>query len=44
MSVRLGKEAKKFKRSQISDKVLSRKLKMLSMIGVAALPQDELDR
>eukprot|EP00094_Tigriopus_californicus_P003982 TCALIF_03835-PA protein Name:"Similar to Ance Angiotensin-converting enzyme (Drosophila melanogaster)" AED:0.12 eAED:0.12 QI:128/0.66/0.42/1/1/1/7/0/623 len=44
LSLRLGQEAKKFKRSDISDRVLIRKLKQLSMIGISALPEKELNR
>eukprot|EP00095_Tigriopus_kingsejongensis_P010159 maker-scaffold575_size133042-snap-gene-0.38 protein:Tk10159 transcript:maker-scaffold575_size133042-snap-gene-0.38-mRNA-1 annotation:"hypothetical protein DAPPUDRAFT_304127" len=44
IDVRLGREAKQFKLSQITDKMLKRKLKMLSLIGISALPADKLAR
>lgn len=42
LSQRLGKEANKFKRGQIKDEEVLRKLEMLRVVGTAALPEDKL--
>ncbi len=44
ISLRLGKEAKKYQSNEIRDRGLKRKLRMLATIGPSALPQDKLDR
>ena len=44
LSLKLGKEAKKFDANKIHDRDLKRKLQDISMIGASALPQDKLDR
>ncbi|XP_059083297.1 angiotensin-converting enzyme-like [Tigriopus californicus] len=44
VNVRLGTEARKFDLTKISDKVLKRKLKHLSLIGASALPKEKLER
>ncbi len=43
MSLRLGKEAKKFDLEKIKDRDIKRKLDGLAMIGSSALPKDKLE-